>query len=79
MIERTLFRAFEQLADTPSGVAKLRELILQLAVKGKLVAQNPAEELATNLITRIVDGWADSKTGRSRGQKTCRNWPTKPR
>jgi type I restriction enzyme S subunit len=41
MMQRTLIRAFDQLADAPGGVAKLRELVLQLAVRGQLVdAQN---------------------------------------
>ena len=29
---------FEQFADAPNAVAKMRELVLQLAVTGKLVA-----------------------------------------
>lgn len=34
-----LFENFEFLADAPNGVQKLRELILQLAVQGKLAAE----------------------------------------
>jgi type I restriction enzyme, S subunit len=32
---------FEVLADAPNGITKLREMVLQLAVQGKLVPQNP--------------------------------------
>ena len=35
------------------GIKKLRELILELAVRGKLVPQNPEDEPASNLLERI--------------------------
>ena len=47
------FENFEQLADAPNGVAKLRELILQLAVEGKLVSQRPHDGSATELLKKI--------------------------
>ena len=37
MTVETFFTNFGHLADVPNGVQKLRELILQLAVQGKLV------------------------------------------
>lgn len=43
------FENFELLADAPNGVQKLRELILQLAVMGKLVPQDPNDEPASML------------------------------
>ena len=41
------------LATAPGGVAKLRELILTLAVQGKLVPQDPADEPAGVLLQKI--------------------------
>ena len=41
------------LATAPGGVARLRELILTLAVQGKLVPQDPADEPASVLRTKI--------------------------
>jgi len=42
------------LATAPQGIEKLRDLILQLAVRGKLVAQDPRDEPADKLLERIA-------------------------
>jgi type I restriction enzyme S subunit len=49
----TFFDNFVHFADAPNGVKKLRELILQLAVQGKLVSQDPKDEPASKLLARI--------------------------
>ncbi|MFZ4482267.1 MAG: hypothetical protein ACOYNZ_20510, partial [Rhodoferax sp.] len=41
------------LATAPGGVARLRELILTLAMQGKLVAQDPSDEPASELLKKI--------------------------
>ena len=43
------------LAGAPSGIKKLRELILELAVRGKLVPQDPSDEPASELLKRIAE------------------------
>ena len=39
----TFFEKFDQLADAPNAVAKLRELVLGLAVEGKLIARQVSD------------------------------------
>jgi type I restriction enzyme S subunit len=50
MTPHDLIAAFEHLADAPDGVKRLRELVLQVAMRGKLVAQDPNDEPATKLL-----------------------------
>ncbi|MBS7471867.1 restriction endonuclease subunit S [Pseudomonas syringae] len=46
------------LVGAPNGIKKLRELILELAVRGKLVPQNANDEPAGELLKRISEGKA---------------------
>ena len=48
-----LERHFETAFDAPEGIEKLRELILALAMQGKLVEQDPIEQPASELIREI--------------------------
>jgi type I restriction enzyme, S subunit len=48
-----LFKNFHLLADTPGKVKKLRQLILQLAVQGRLVPQNPDDQPASEVLHQI--------------------------
>ena len=50
----TFFEKFDQFADAPDAVAKMRELVLELAVQGKVVAQNAADEPAAQLLKRVL-------------------------
>lgn len=45
---------FGHLAQGEGGIKKLRDVILQLAVRGKLVEQNPADEPAEVLLKKIA-------------------------
>ncbi|MFC2969492.1 restriction endonuclease subunit S [Acidimangrovimonas pyrenivorans] len=48
-----LLELYEQISDAPDAIARLRRFVLELAVRGKLVAQDPAEESASELLKRI--------------------------
>jgi type I restriction enzyme S subunit len=61
------FEKFAQLSDTPNAVAKMRELVLQLAVKGKLVDQNPADGDAGQLLRDIETARAARGRGKQYG------------
>lgn len=54
MRTKELLGAFEVLADAPLGIAQLRDLVLNLAVRGQLVPQHPSDEPATALRDRIA-------------------------
>lgn len=43
------------LVVAPNGIKKLRELILELAVRGKLVPQDPSDEPASELLKQIAE------------------------
>jgi type I restriction enzyme, S subunit len=49
----TFFQKFDQFADAPDAVAKMRELALALAVQGKFVPQVASDEPASHLLSRI--------------------------
>jgi len=50
-----LLENFEVVAEVPGGVNRLRELILELAVRGRLVRQNPKDDPASALLEKIQD------------------------
>ena len=50
-----LFALYDRVADAPDAVGRLRRFVLDLAVRGKLVEQDPADEPASELLERISD------------------------
>jgi len=53
MNPRRLLQHFETISEAPDAVARLRRFILDLAVRGKLVEQDPNDEPSTELLKRI--------------------------
>ena len=69
----TLLQHFDRLAEAPDAIPRLRRFILDLAVRGKLVEQDPNDEPAAELLKRIAKtnidqtdlpvGWRRSTVG----------------
>ena len=49
-----LLAHYDRIADAPDAVPRLRRLILDLAVRGRLVEQDPNDEPASELLKRIA-------------------------
>ena len=49
-----LLAHYERIADAPDAIPRLRRFILDLAVRGKLVPQDPNDEPASELLKRIA-------------------------
>ncbi len=59
--------AFGYIANAPGGVARLREMVLYLAISGKIVQQDLSEEHAEKLLQRIRQH-AANVTSKKRGK-----------
>ena len=49
-----LLAHYNRIADAPEAIPRLRRFILDLAVRGKLVPQDPNDEPASELLDRIA-------------------------
>jgi type I restriction enzyme S subunit len=54
MSPERLLKYFDQISEVPDAVPRLRRFILDLAVRGKLVEQNPEDEPAGELLKRVA-------------------------
>ena len=50
-----LLAHFDRISDAPDGVPRLRQFILELAVRGKLVDRDPKDEPASDLL-KLIQG-----------------------
>ena len=62
-----LLALYDRVADAPDAVGCLRRFVLDLAVRGKLVEQDPADEPASELLKRIASA---KKLVAASGRKT---------
>jgi type I restriction enzyme S subunit len=64
-----LLQHFDRISEAPDAIPRLRQFILDLAVRGKLVEQDPNDEPASELLKRIqVERAQLVKEGRIRKQ-----------
>ncbi len=69
----------DQVIDAPDGIKRLRELILQLAVQGKLVEQRPEEGTADELLEQIQEAKRkDAEERKARGDRIPKQKPLPP-
>ena len=47
---------YDRIADTPEAIPRLRRFVLDLAVRGKLVEQDPSDESVSDLLQAIAAG-----------------------
>ena len=72
-----LLAQFERVADAPDAIPRLRRLILDLAVRGKLVEQDSTEGNSSELLATIQAAWKDRL---AKGEiKKIKKWPSATR
>jgi type I restriction enzyme S subunit len=70
MSPETFLDKFDLIADAPDAVAKMKELVLELALQGKLVERNLDDEPAQELLKRVeLEKKSASKTSRTRDNR----------
>ena len=69
-----LLALYDRVAEAPDAVSRLRRFVLDLAVRGKLVEQDPADEPASELLKTITAGKARMvRAGRVRRSRKLPN------
>lgn len=70
MNAEALLTHYERIADSAEAINRLRRFILDLAVRGKLVPQNPKEEPASELLQRLAKEKARQAEASGKGRLT---------
>ena len=67
-----LLQHFDRISEAPDAIPRLRRFILELAVRGKLVEQDPNDEPVGELLNRIAaERQGLIAKGRLKAQKSC--------
>ena len=74
MTPERFIEVFDTVAEAPGGIKRLRELVLQLAVRGRLVPQDEEEEPADRLLKQI----AEERERLERAKKIPKQKPVPP-
>jgi len=70
MKNASLIQNFEKITQDAAGIQRLRRFVLDLAVRGKIVPQDPNDEVAAELLKRIsVARLCAPQTGRASSEK----------
>ena len=65
-----LLAHYEKISDTPDAIPSLRRFILDLAVRGKLVEQDPKDGNGSSLLVKVERAWAGRiSSGKVKKQK----------
>ena len=76
MSAERLLALYDRVAEAPDAVPRLRRYVLDLAVRGKLVEQNPTDHPAAELLKRFATEKARLvESGKFKGRKYCTTAP----
>lgn len=75
MTPKTFFEKFDLFADARDAVAKMRELVLQLAVSGRLVSQDKNDEPAAQIVERAL-AYSNTAGRTAQNKRTLARWQT---
>jgi type I restriction enzyme, S subunit len=64
-----LMACYDKVADSPEAIPRFRRFILELAVRGKLVPQDPNDKPASDLLDRMLLAKSRQFSGRQRTSK----------
>ncbi|MBU2942931.1 restriction endonuclease subunit S [Shimia thalassica] len=71
MNAKRLLEVYEQISEAPDAIAHLRRFVLDLAVRGKLVEQDRADETAKVLLGKIASEKESAGIKKSRARKSA--------